>query len=366
MLNERIVRNLSLTQPVWVIKAFLNGDLLPSAGPEEDAVNAAILDSCRELADGIDQITDLQQLLELIAEAEAMEPLTQKQNLQNASEAYHQASGALAELRFALARQIDQNHRAIEPVLVDRIRYRAWSSRTDPQDTVSYSGDGFSLDLQRSERRDKWHLTLEFDDAGNRRQSTNPIWVRTGHLSGQILELKCRLQDAADPGVQVLSVVVNYRDGVKSSRHRDILALATECRLTDIGGEKVPAWSAWREQTYEGDALLPHIGPKVRLGDLLLEAGKPFCLRSELTTVNTWEVPFTLPITPRGWTVARDKLCEIYYLVPPEGDPPGAIELFHPDHYKVRVTELTPDRVIRVKQICGRTQYRPPEDNQGD
>jgi len=360
MLTEEIASQLLTTEDASVVKDFLNGTPVPSGGHEEDAINNAIAIACGQLTEHVGRTDDLVQLLKLAVEAERIEPRTKKVNLKNSTPLYHDAVDALDGLRFAVAERIGTEFPGIEPVLSDRLRHKIWSSRVAAEGEVISRDGPYELSLRRTERRDHWALKASYYENDAPKSISHHLWARTGHLSHRLLDLRSVVHETPDSMVTVLSVVVDYHDEVKEARRRDILPLATEARITDVNGIRVFAWSAWRQGASTDEALLPHIGKKVRLGDLILQVGKFLHLPTQLPVVQPNAAHFTLPAIPQGWTVIRGCLQDVYYLVPPDNNPPWGIELYHPDHYKVQLTEISPGDMIRIERACGRTQYQPP------
>jgi len=273
MLTKEIVAQLLTTEDTSVVKSFLNDAPVPSEGHKEDAINRAIKAACEQLTERTVQLDDLTQLLRLMAETERVVPRTKKTNLRNATVHYHDAAQALDSLRFAIAERIGTEFPGIEPVLSDRLRHKIWSSRVTPEGEVVSRDGPYELSLRRAERRDRWTLKASYYEDDVLKSISHHLWARTGHLSHRLLDLRSVVHETPDSMVTVLSVVVDYHDEVKEARRRDILPLATEARITDVNGIRVFAWSAWRQGAYDGEAMLPHIGKKVRLGDLILEVG---------------------------------------------------------------------------------------------
>jgi len=369
-----------------VLSAWIKNSDVPSEGREECLINEAIQTASAELSNHIrqsDQIT-LDLVMDTLADALSVQGWTKKTNPRNAPEAFHLAERRRDNLIDACLERLPLEY---APILNNRLRHRMYALLVP--ETAESSPNGrplpftgsirFCPTLRRSERADRWSLSLDF--WGETIESVSfehPYWVRLGHLSERAINIRFAahptpLDERHDYRHFVVSVLIEQDENYPHWRTDGPLPVATEFvfRADPIGSDDEPRWaivmersSPWREQirSMRDDALLPHIGDRVRIGDVVIEVSSGLLPPNLLEPIDDPDAfdGFTLPVSLQGGQFFKERHGRSIYWRPKRDDAPIAAEFFHPDHYEVRVIEPEPhkeDRMVRIYQISGQTQY---------
>ena len=376
--------------------AWIKGQHVPSCGPEEDAINTAITAVCHSVHEKPDP--DLGRVIETLAELRDIQPRTQKTNLRNATEAFHEAWSAYNELTDTLLERLPlQCANILEP----KLRRRRFALLVPEQDHIQgHFARVFDTDpfitvrpvIERTARKDQWVLRLVIsgvkteDENTDTKVLTHPYFVKTGHLSINALSIRASVHQVPDIGDAmpttkqfVCSVGIS---GAESYRHYRVdtdtpLPVATECvfGLIQAGDDwqfLSGRFSPWREQIC-GDPELPFLptsGSRVRLGDLILEVPGWKVLNGQYKRIddpwsfNSFTLPDVATETKGAFFTVPDNTDSVFWIPDDEGSPVDVV-FTHRDHYRVRVfeTERVPPnrRAILITQIAGHTQYQPPE-----
>jgi hypothetical protein len=308
---------------------------LPADGPEMEAWNKAFIQALQEA-------TTIEETLSVLSAG----PLSYKTH-RNAL-FYTPGYTAAYEAKLEALKRLPDD---IVRVLRDDLRYAAYRARVSPQEQVV---ENHVVRLVRPtfkhavEISDQWYLEVPQQTHNaigawtSAEKLTHPVYLRTGHLSAKQLSLETAVWPTADEK-HVLSVLV------KTARDR-----AFACEVVFEAGRR-GRFSAWRELEPLGirDALLPHIGRVVRLGDVVIGAHTPVGCLSPCSQPHYLErVNF-----PPGKFVTAPTNTAVFFQ--PE-TPTYFIKLSHPDHYTVEV-HLDTTQVLHIAQVPGRTQYIPPE-----
>jgi hypothetical protein len=250
--------------------------------------------------------------------------------------------------------------RAYVRCLRDDLRYAAYRAHTPLQEQKVEGGPPWVRLVRpewddHSSLRDQWFLEVPrrtIEAIGERTYEEavrHPIYLRAGHLVASKLTVKTAAWPTAEGG-HVLSVLVQTARGG-----------AFACEVVFRHGRE--RFSAWRKLGGGDihDALLPHIGRAVRLGDVVIRA----TARSS--------APYGSLPCERPHYLERVEFPAGEFLTAPDGVffqlenptyPTHSLRLSHPDHYTVEV-HLDVGQILHIMQVPGRTQYLPRWD-QGD
>lgn len=329
------------------LRYWFRGWTPPTESPIEAALNAGVASVAAAVRDAAGD----GDTLELLAALQRYRPVSQKTVYTGLTPGFTEANQAWREAVLAILKPLPNEQLDLLPLELRRLAYRARALEAEPTATL-YADH--SVTLVRQGSADAWYAVVD--------GVSTPYFLVTGHLSSRALSVTARRQEAAD-GTPVISVLV---DRARPCGHTAMeacpLPAASECVLTERG----PRWAAWRARVYPHEALLPHVGERVRIGDVVLARQNP-PRSTEYVDVLGWLRRYRLEIPPYASApryAVRTGLDDVV-LVYPQGQ--DAV-LSHPDHYPVRVVapDLEGDWALYASVAAGETQYQRRQSPIGD